>query len=170
LAGSTVPATVDAGSQTDLHPGDRGFTPLGITVQWWNSGTVPVRILEAKVKRGDVPAAGDGILDYSVISESPFAKPGYPIAMTVLQVRLQPGAELAASAVPGLEMLKVEAGRLVAIDVDSEATRLPPKLVGDATRVLRSFPPGRVFRNSTDHPVSLLLVTIRDAHPLRADG
>jgi hypothetical protein len=169
-SGSTVPATIEAGVQTELDAGDRSFTPFGITVHWRNSGNMPVRILEAKVKRGDVPAGGDGILNYGVITESPFAKPGYPIAMSVLRVTLQPGAELGASDVPGLEMLKVEAGRLAAIDVDGEGAPLPPTLVGDATRVLRSFPPGRVFRNSTDQPVSLLLVTIRDAHPLGASG
>ena len=40
--------------------------------------------------------------------------------MSVLRVTLQPGAELGASDVPGLEMSKVEAGRLAAIDVDGK--------------------------------------------------
>ena len=169
-SGSTALVTVESASQTELHAGDRGFGSLGITLQWRITGTIPVRILEATVKRGGVSAFGDGILNYSVISESSFAKPGYPIAITVRQITLQPGAELAASAVPGLEMLKVESGRLVAVDIDGDDVPLPPMLVGDATRVLSSFPPGRVFRSGTDRPVSLLLVTIRDAHPLGAGG
>jgi hypothetical protein len=169
-AGSTAPTPVETASQTNLHAGDRGFAPFGVTSLWRNTSTVPVRIVEAKVERGDVSVSGDGVLNYTVIGESPFAKPDHPIAMTVFEVTLQPGADLSASTIPGLEMLKVEAGRLVAVDVDGDGNPTPPTLVGDATRVLRSIAPGRVFRSGNDQPVSLLLVTITDAHPLGAGG
>ena len=165
-AGSTTAASIAAGSPTTLHPGDRGLAPSGITSLWRNEGTVPVRILEAKVKRNDVSARGDGVLNYTVVSESPFVRPDHPITVTVVQVTLHPGAELVADAVPGLEMMKVEAGRLVAVDVDGAGNPLPPVVVGEATRLHRSFLPGRVFRSGNDEPVSLLLVTIGDANPL----
>jgi hypothetical protein len=169
-AGSTMPAVVEAASQIDLHAGDRGFAPFGVTSLWRNTGNIPVRIVEAKIKRDDVSISGDGVLNYTVIGESTFAKPDHPIVMTVFQVTLQPGAELSAGTFRGLEMLKVEAGRLVAVDVDGDGNATPPILVGDATRRLDSFPPGRVFRGGNDQPVSLLLVTIADAHPLGAGG
>jgi hypothetical protein len=63
-------------------------------------------------------------------------------------------------------MLKVESGRLVAIDVDGYGNPLPPAELGQATRFLGSFPPGRIFRSGNDEPVRLLLVTIADANPL----
>jgi hypothetical protein len=168
--GSTTPAPVVAASQIELHVGDQGFAPFGVTSLWRNTGTVPVRIVEAKVKRNDVATSAEGVLDYSVIAESPFAKPDHPIVMTVRQVTLQPGAELSASTVPGLEMLKVEAGRLVMVNVDGDGHATAPILLSDATRLLGSFPAGRVFRSGNDQPVSLLLVTIADAHPLGAGG
>ena len=59
--GLTVPARIETGAQTELHAGDRRFTPFGITVHWRNSGNIPVRILEAKVKRGDFRRAGRDI-------------------------------------------------------------------------------------------------------------
>lgn len=170
LAGTTTPVSVAEAAQTALQAGDRGFSPAGITVLWRNNGAIPVRILEAKIKRGDVGARGDGVLAYTVVSESPFPKPDHPIVMTVVQVTLQPGTNLVADRVPGLEMLKVESGRLVAVDVDGQGHRLPPVMVGEATKSLRSFPPGRVFRSGDDQPVSLLLVTIANANPLGVGG
>ena len=125
-AGTTTPVAVQKASQTELRAGDRGFAPSGTISTWRNTGTVPVRILEAKIKKGDVAARGDGVLNYTVIGGSPLVSPDRPIEMTVFQVTLQPGADLAADSIPGLDMLKVEAGRLVAVDVDGEGHPLPP--------------------------------------------
>ena len=133
---------------------------------WRNEGTLPVRIMEANFSPRDFDPRPDDVLHYQVISEWPFATPDHAIVMTVIEVTLHPEGSLTADTVPGLAMLKVESGRLVAVDVDGEGNPLPPVELGQATRFLNSFPPGRVFRSGNDEPVSLLLVTITDANVL----
>lgn len=170
-AGTTTPVTDREPAETELQIGDRGFAPSGVTSLWRNDGAIPVRVLEAKIRGGDKLSFPDsGVLNYTVIDEYPFARPDHPIVMTVFQITLEPGVDLAADAIPGLEMLKVEAGRLVAIDVDEEGRPLSPVVLGQATRALLALPPGRVFRSGNDEPVSLLLVTIAGRNPLTASG
>jgi hypothetical protein len=169
-AGTIAPVTMEAVSQTELQTGDRGFVPLGVTSLWRNDGDTPVRVLEAKVRIGATYLGHSGVLNYSVISEWPFTRPDHPIVMTVFQMTLEPDIDLAADAIPGLLMLKVEAGRLVAVDVDDDGNLLPSVELGQATRYLGSFPPGRVFRGGNDEPVSVLLVTIAGRNPLTASG
>ena len=162
-AGTTAPISVAEASLTELQPGDRGSLPLGVTSLWRNTGATPVRILDASIKGRESAPPVAGVLNYTVTSEFPFARPDHPIVMTVFRVTLQPGAELSASDVPGLEMLNVEAGRLIAVDAGDDGSPLPPIVVGEATRLLGSFPPDRVFRSANDEPVSLLIVTIANS-------
>lgn len=167
-AGARSPTEAAAASKLELNAGDRGYSPSGVSALWRNDGDTPVRILEARIRKGDVAVLGDGVLHYTVISESPIARPEFPIVMSVYQVTLKPGADLVASTVPGLEMLKVEQGRLVAVDIDGVGSSSAPVNLGQATRLLESFPPGRVFRSGNGEPVSLLLVTISGDSPLAA--
>jgi hypothetical protein len=168
--GTTAPISVAEASQIELEPGDRGFGPSGVTTLWRNTGATPVRILDARIKKRESAPPVEGVLNYTVVSEFPFPRPDHPIAVNVFRLTLQPGAELSASDVPGLEMLNVEAGRLVAVDAGDDGSPLPPIVVGEATRLLGSFLPDRVFRSSNDEPVSLLLVTIGDADLLGRSG
>jgi len=165
-AGATTPTAVPGTSWTTLLPGDRMFIPAGVISQWQNNGTYPVRILEATFASRDVQPQPAGVLHYPVISDGPATKPNGPVVMTVIELTLHPEGTLLATSVPGLAMLKVESGRLVAIDVDGFGNPLAPVELGQATRFLSSFPPGRVFRSGNDEPVQLLLVTIADANPL----
>jgi hypothetical protein len=170
-AGATTPATEREPVELELQPGDRGFAPSGVTSLWRNDGATPVRVLEAKIDRGDRAfPVSRGVLNYTVVDEYPIARPDHPAVMTVFQITLEPGVDLAADAIPGLEMLKVEGGRLVAIDVDEEGRPLPSVVLGQATRALLSFPPGRVFRSGNGEPVTLLLVTIGGRNPLAVSG
>lgn len=165
-ADATTPTTVPEANWTTLLPGDRMFIRSGVTSLWRNEGSHPVRLLEATFASRDVQPQPSGVLAYPVISDGPLAKPDQPVVMTVFEITLHPEGELLATSVPGLAMLKVESGRLVAIDVDGYGNPLPPAELGQATRFLGSFPPGRIFRSGNDEPVSLLLVTIADANPL----
>jgi hypothetical protein len=142
------------------------FVPAGVTSSWRNAGTQPVRILEATFATREIQPQPAGVLHYSVISDWPTPKPDRPVVMRVIEATLQPDAILTATSDPGLAMLKVESGRLVAIDVDELGSPRPPAELGQATRSLDSFPPGRVFRSGNDEPVTLLLVTIADVNPL----
>jgi hypothetical protein len=170
-SGTTTPATEREPAELELQPGDRGFAPPGVTSLWRNDGAIPARVLEAKISWGDRAfPVGDGVLNYTVVDEYPFAKPELPVVMTVFQITLEPGFDLAADAVPGLEMLKVEGGRLVTIDIDEEGRPLPPVVLGQATRALLAFPPGRVFRSGNGEPVTLLLVTFGGRNPLSVSG
>lgn len=87
--------------------------------------------------------------------------------VTSYQITLLPEGRLRVDSVPGLEMLKVESGRLVAVDVDSDGNPSPPVSLGQGTRPLGSFPPGRVFRSANDQPVKLILVTFANTNPLQ---
>jgi hypothetical protein len=165
-AEAMTPTAVPEASWTTLLPGDRMFTPEGVTSLWRNEGTHPARILEAAYASRDVQPQATGVLHYPVISDGPTTKPDRPVVMTLIEITLHPEGALPAASVPGLAMLKVESGRLVAIDVDGLGNPLPPVELGQATRFLGSFPPGRVFRSGNDEPVRLLLVTIADANPL----
>jgi hypothetical protein len=167
-AGETTPTPVPEAAWTTLLPGDRMFVPEDVTSLWRNDGAHPVRILEATFASREIQPQPAGVLNYQVISEWPYAKPDHPIIMNVIEVTLHPEGSLPIERVPGLAMLKVESGRLVAIDVDDAGNSLPPLELGQATRFLGSFPPGRVFRSGNDEPVKLLLVTILDANPLGA--
>lgn len=167
-ADATTPTAVPEASWTTLLPGDRMFIPSGVTSQWQNDGAYPVRLLEATFASRDVQPQPAGVLQYPVISDGPTSKPAGPVVMTVIELTLHPEGALLATSVPGLAMLKVESGRLVAIDVDGYGNPLAPVELGQATRFLGSFPPGRVFRSGNDEPVRLLLVTIADANPLGA--
>jgi hypothetical protein len=167
-ADATTPTAVPEASWMMLLPGDRMFIPAGVTSQWQNDGASPVRLLEATFASRDVQSQPAGVLQYPVISDGPTAKPDGPVVMTVIELTLLPEGALLATNVPGLAMLKVESGRLVAIDVDGYGTPLTPVELGQATRFLGSFPPGRVFRTGNDEPVRLLLVTVADANPLGA--
>ena len=171
-ADATVPTPVPEGAWTTLLPGDRMFAQSGVTSLWRNDGSYPVRLLEATFASRDYrrQPAGSGVLNYSVISDWPNATPDHPVVMSVIEVMLHPEGALPAETVPGLALLKVESGRLVAIDVDGVGNPLPPVELGQATRYLGSFPPGRVFRSGNDEPVKLLLVTIKDANPLGTDA
>lgn len=167
--GAATPIAVAQDYQIELQAGDRGFAPSGVTSLWRNNGTEPVRILELLIGYWDARPSVAGVLRYTVIDEG-IARPDGPLEMAIFQLTLQPGADLSADAVSGLEMLKVEAGRLVAVDIDSEGNPAPPIIEGWATQEFKSFPPGRVFRSGNDEPVSLLLVTITDANPLGRSG
>jgi hypothetical protein len=170
-AGATTPTTEREPVELELQLGDRGFAPSGVTSLWRNDGATPVRVLEAKINRGDRAfPVSRGVLNYTVVDQYPIARPDHPVVMTVFQITLEPGVDLVADAIPGLEMLKVEGGRLVAVDVDEAGHSLPPVVLGQATRALLSFPPGRVFRSGNDQPVSILLVTFTDRNPLRSSG
>jgi hypothetical protein len=164
-ADATTPTAVPEAAWTTLLPGDRMFAPAGVTSLWRNDGAHPVRILEATFASREVQPQPAGVLNYRVIDEWPYAKPDHPVVMSVIEVTLHPEGSLPADSVPGLTMLKVESGRLVAIDGDPTS----PVELGQATRFLRSFPPGRVFRSGDEKPVRLLLVTIQDANPLGTD-
>jgi hypothetical protein len=164
-ADATTPTAVPEAAWTTLLPGDRMFAPAGVTSLWRNDGAHPVRILEATFASREVQPQPAGVLNYRIIDEWPYAKPNHPVVMSVIEVTLHPEGSLSADAVPGLTMLKVESGRLVAIDGDP----LRPVELGQATRFLRSFPPGRVFHSGDEKPVRLLLVTIQDADPLGTD-
>jgi hypothetical protein len=165
-AGETTPTAIPEANWTTLLPGDRMFIPSGVTSRWRNEGSHPVRLLEATFASRDVQPQPAGVLHYPVISDGPTTRPDRPVVMTVIEVTLHPEGSLPAASVPGLAMLKVESGRLVAIDVDGYGNPLPPSELGHATRTLGAFPPGRVFRSGNDEPVRLLLVTIADANPL----
>lgn len=165
---ATTPTAVPEAAWTTLLPGDRMFVPADDTSLWRNDGDHPVRILEATFAPREVQPQPAGVLNYRVIDEWPYATPDLPVIMSVIKITLHPDGALPADAVPGMAMLKPEAGRLVAIDVDGAGNPLPPIGVTQATRFLGSFPPGRVFRSGNNAPVTLLLVTIQDANPLGA--
>jgi hypothetical protein len=165
-AGATVPITVPEGVPIDLLPGDRAYVEGGVGSLWRNDGDFPVRVMEAAITSRDSTQTAPGVLAYDVISDYSYPKPDRPVVMSVIEITLHPEGMLTADTIPGLAMLKVESGRLVAIDVDGLGNPLPPVELGQATRFLNSFPPGRVFRSGNVEPVKLLLVTIRDANPL----
>jgi hypothetical protein len=123
--------------------------------------------LEAKFQALLVGFPPDGALNYTVIVEEFIPTPSRPVVMSVYQITLLPEARLRVDSVPGLEMLKVEAGRLVAVDVDADGNPLPPGPLGQGTGSLGSFPPGRVFRSANDRPVTLILVTFANTNPPR---
>lgn len=165
-ADASVPITAGEGTPIDLLPGDRGYVEEGVGSLWRNDGDFPVRVMEAAITSRDTPQTAPGVLAYDVISDYSYPKPDRPVVMSVISITLHPEGTLTAAAIPGLAMLKVEAGRLVAIDVDGMGNPQPPVGLGQATRFLQSFPPGRVFRSGNDEPVKLLVVTIQDANPL----
>jgi hypothetical protein len=165
-ADAMTPTAVPESLWFTLLPGDQFFIPAGVTSLWRNEGAHPVRLLEATFASRDVQPQPAGILHYPVISDGQHASPDRPVIMTVIEIALHPEGELPVESVPGLAMLKVEAGRLVAIDIDDLGNPLPPVVLGQASRFLGSFPPGRVFRSGNHEPVRLLLVTIADANPL----
>lgn len=165
-AGETTPIPLAEASWTTLLPSDRLFVPSGVAAQWRNDGSHPVRILEATFASRDVRPQPPGVLRFPVISDPSNASLNAPLVMRVIEVTLHPEGALPADLIPGLIMIKVESGRLVAVDVDSHGNQLPPVQLGQATRFLGSFPPGRVFRSGNSEPVQLLLVTLADANLL----
>jgi hypothetical protein len=166
-AGASTPSVKDAASPIVLRTGDRAHTPTGVVSIWRNGGTEVVRLLEAKIRTPIVGFPPAGALNYTVIMQEFIPTPSRPVVVSVHQITLQPEGRLRVEAVPGLEMLKVEAGRLVAVDVDNEGNPLPSVSLGQGTRVLGSFPPGRVFRGANDQPVTVILVTFANTNPLR---
>lgn len=169
-AGATTPVAVPGSTAVTLLPGDNGFTQSGVTSRWRNDGTAPVRVMEATFASRDLDPPAEGGLVYQVIDEWPYQNPDHPLLVSVIAITLHPEGALSAETIPGLAMLKVESGRLAAIDVDGLGNPLPPILLGQGTRFLNSFPPGRTFRSGNDEPVRLLLVTITDANPLAPGG
>nr|MBA3451359.1 hypothetical protein [Chloroflexia bacterium] len=117
-SGTTMPVVAEAASQLELHTGDRGFAPSGVVSQWQNTAATPLRILEAKFRTVILRSLRGGVLGYTVVVEDAIPTPEHPVVMTVFQITLQPEAVLTADTISGLEMLKVESGRLVAVDVD----------------------------------------------------
>jgi hypothetical protein len=168
-AGAVTPTMAPEARSTTLHPGDRMFLLPGVNAQWQNDGEHPVRLLEATFASRDVQAQPAGILLYPVISDGSTSHLKGPIVMTVMEFTLRPEGVLPAASIPGLVMLKVESGRLMAVDVDPAGTPRPAGELGQATQFLGSFPPGRRFRSSNDEPVRLLVVTIGEASPLGMD-
>lgn len=166
-AGASTPSVIDAAAPLVLQTGDRAYTPTGVVSVWRNTGTEVVRILEAKIRTPLVGFPPEGTLNYTVIMEEFIPTPSRPAVMNVYQITLLPEGRLRVDSVPGLEMLKVESGRLVAVDVDSDGNPSPPVSLGQGTRPLGSFPPGRVFRSANDQPVKLILVTFANTNPLQ---
>ncbi len=146
------------------------FLPPGVTAQWQNEGTHPVRLLEATFASRDVQSQPDGVLLYPVISDGSTSNPEDPVVMTVVELTLHPEGALPVTSIPGLVMLKVESGRLMAIDVDASGTHRPAGELGQATQFLGSFPPSRIFRSGNDEAVQLLVVMIGEASPLGTNG
>lgn len=169
-SGASTPVTVEAASRIELQTGDRGFAPSGVVSLWQNADVDVVRILEASIRTTLVGFAPKGALNYTVVSEEAIPRPDRPLVMNVFQITMQPEAALPSDTISGLEMLKVESGRLVAIDIDEEGNAFPPVSLGQGTRLLGSFPPGRVFRSANDQPVTVMLVTIANTNPLRPGG
>ncbi len=102
------------------------FIPPGVISQWQNHEAYPVRVLEATFASRDVQPQPAGVLHYPVISDGPMSKPNGPVVMTVIGLTLHPEGALLATSVPDLAMLKVESGRLVAVDVDGYGNPLAP--------------------------------------------
>jgi len=165
--GSNALATVDPGSEVTLQAGDRGFAPTGVTSQWSNHGKDPASVLDAGITTsgtglGWSSSSLNGVESGSLVEEAQFSQRHNAITMTVSRLTLQPGKTLAADALPGIEMLWVDSGNMVAVDATSAGTAAPFAF-DKGSKLQGSFRPGRVFRSADNSPVTLLVMTITPA-------
>jgi hypothetical protein len=166
-AGTAAPTPVAAGTDVTLQTGDRGFAPAGVISVWRNTGADPVRVLDAAMTTpstslGWASSSQNGVNAGSLVEEAQFTKPHTPIALILSRVTLQPGETLAADAFPGLEMLWVESGTMVAVDTTSSGTA-PPFAFDKGSKRQGSFRPGRIFRSADNQPVTMLVMTLTPA-------
>jgi hypothetical protein len=148
-----------------LNQGDRGFAPSGVVMQWRNSGTVSVSMIAAGITTsgtgwGSIPA---DIAYDEVVAEYRFQAPTLPLAMSVHRLTLQPGETMGVDAVPGLEMLWVESGNLVALDRAGAETPAAPFAFDKGTREGGNLRSGRVFQSGDGEAVTLLVMTLTPA-------
>jgi hypothetical protein len=168
-AGTDTPISVAPGTEIVLHAGDMGQTPTDVTSRWSNDGSVPVQILDFGIT-SVASAQPPGVTQTVIADESrvrPWDAPA-PITVTVRRVTVDPGTSFTAADVPGLELLQTETGKLVAVDAVGAGTPENPFDLRRGSGDARSFPPGRVFRNPSADPVTLLLVTFAKSEPLEA--
>jgi hypothetical protein len=164
-AGATDPLDIPLGTAVTLDVGDQGFTPTGVATHWRNEGATPVSVLETGVMTSglDWETTLAGRSYEEIIGEYGSVLLHPPVQMTVRRVTLSRDATLAVDATPGLEMLSVEAGNLVAVDAAAPGTPATPFAFDDGTVMQGNFRPGRVFRSADGAPVTLLLMTITQA-------
>jgi hypothetical protein len=160
-----TPTTIAPGEDVTLNPGDRGFAASGIVAQWRNTGTVPVSVIDAGITTsgtgwGRIPGA---VTYEQLVAEYQFKAQALPLAMTVHRVTLKPGENLATDTIPGLEMLWVESGNLVALDHTEAETSVAPFAFDKGTKEAGNLRTGRVFQSADDKPVTLLVMTITPA-------
>jgi hypothetical protein len=98
-----------------------------------------------------------------LLGEYGMTPPTPPVTVTVRRMTLTGEETLAVDAVPGLEMLRVETGQLVAVDPAPPGTIAAPYAFEKGTAAQSNFRPGRVFRSADGAPATLLLMTITPA-------
>jgi hypothetical protein len=164
-ADATSPSEIPTGADVTLQPGDQGFTPAGVSTHWRNDGTTPVSVLQAGIMTSglDWQASLTGRTYEELLGEYGSVPFHAPVVMTVSRVTLSGGETLAVDATPGLEMLTVETGNLVAIDAAGSGKTITPFAFDKGTASQGNFRPGRVFRGADGTPVTLLLMTITPA-------
>jgi hypothetical protein len=164
-SGTQTPLAVAPGTNVTLRAGDRGFAPSGVASDWRNNGTIPVSVLDAGITTtgsGWADTFRSGISVASLVEEAQFSQRHDAITMTVSRLTLQPGKTLAADALPGIEMLWVDSGNMVAVDATSAGTAAPFAF-DKGSKLQGSFRPGRVFRSADNSPVTMLVMTITPA-------
>jgi mannose-6-phosphate isomerase-like protein (cupin superfamily) len=165
-AGEDHAGPVAPGTDVVLRAGDQGFAPSSVTSRWRNDGSTPVVILDAGITAYTWSRLPDGVTQLQLIGEWPFEPPQPPVMVTLRRVTLQPSDELLVDALPGLELLYVESGRLESVDGD-DAKPIYVEIMRRQT-VPQPFPAGRIFRGRGSEPVTLLVMTISPTNPLAA--
>ena len=161
-ANETGPREIPPGTDVTLLADDQALTPAGVSTRWRNGGTTPTSILQAGIMTTglDWQATVAGRSYQELLGEYESLPFHAPVEMTLRLVTLSHDASLAVDAVPGLEMLAVASGNLVAIDATAQGTAAAPFAFDKGTATQGNFRPGRVFRSAAGEPVTLLLLTI----------
>jgi quercetin dioxygenase-like cupin family protein len=163
-SGSGHARDVAPGTESALQAGDQAFAPSGVVTHWRNDGTTPVSVLDAAMASYTSGwfTTAPGITYDEILGEYFYVPPKPPFDIAVRRITLPPGTTLAVDATPGLEMLQVESGSLIALD-PVPGTTAPPFAFDAGTMENRNFRPGRVFRSADNSPVTMLVMTIAPA-------
>jgi hypothetical protein len=163
-AGTSQPITIPPGQDVVLQKGDQGYTPSGVTSRWRNARQVPVVVLDAGFSTSGYGALPDGVTD-DPVAWTYASRPKGPVAVSVRRVTLPAGAVLAASDLPGLQLLYVESGSIEVVDVKHLTTTANPLSNAPPDKAAQTIGVGSFF-SAADHAGNAVRVTKSDSATL----
>lgn len=159
------PTALPAGSTIVLDPGDSVYLPLGTSARRRNDATQPAVFMGFQLTQKEILLHPAGVTNLRIVPDKILnAPPPAPATLGLHRLRLAPGERVPLLALPGLQMLYIEAGTLDLMGARRLGDLSPASWTSiPAGQGMAHFDATTALANSGAEPATVLLVTIEPA-------